>query len=92
MASILWDTFVLTVRQANHGSPSKSFCVSATADSIMTMLSLIVLNEGNKLVKKAYAETERKYTSSGFTCTFPTMTIMTDKSPRHTTPVAYKKR
>ena len=54
--------------------------------------SFIVLNEGKKLVKKAYAETERKCTSSGFTCTFPTMTIMMDKSPRHTTPVAYKKR
>ena len=70
----------------------KVFCVSATADSIMTMLSLIVLNERKKLVKKAYAETEGKCTSSAFTCTFPTMTSMTDKSPRHTSPVAYKKR
>ena len=89
---MLWDTFILTVKQANHGRSSKSFCVSATADGIMTMLSLIVLNEGKKLVKKAYAETEKKCSSSGFTGTFPTMTIMTDTSPRHTTPVAYKKR
>ena len=58
----------------------------------MTMLSLIVLNLGKKrLVKKAYAEIEIKR-SSAFTCTFLTMAIMTDKSPRQVTPVAYKKR
>ena len=58
----------------------------------MTMLSLIVLNLGKKrLVKKGYAEIERKCSSSAFTCTFLTMTIMTDKSPRQITPVAYKK-
>ena len=55
----------------------------------MTMLSLIVLNLGEKrLFKKAYAEIEWKCTSSAFTCTFLTMTIMTDKSPRQITPVA----
>ena len=45
-----------------------------------------------RLVKKAYAEIEMKCSSSSFTCTFLTMTIMTDKSPRQITPVAYKKR
>ena len=50
----------------------------------MTMLSLIVLNLGKKrLVKKAYAEIEIKCSSSAFTCTFLTMTIMTDKSPNY---------
>ena len=44
------------------------------------------------LVKKAYAEIERKGTSSAFTCTFSTMTVMTDKSPRQLTPVVYKTR
>ena len=50
------------------------------------MLSPIVLNLGKKrLVKKAYAEIERKCTSSAFSCTFLKMTIMTDKSPRQIT-------
>ena len=44
------------------------------------------------LVKKAYAEIEIKCSSSAFTCTFLTMTFMTDKSPRQIMPVAYKKR
>ena len=48
--------------------------------------------KGKRLIKKAYAEIERKCTSSAFTCTCPTMTIMADKSPRQITPVAFKKR
>ena len=44
--------------------------------------SLIVLNyRGKRLVKKAYAEIERKCISSAFTCTFLMMTIKLD-SPR----------
>ena len=61
----------------------------------MTMLPLIVLKylREKKLVKKACAGIERKCTSSAFYCTFATMTvaIMTDKSPRQITLVAYKK-
>ena len=44
------------------------------------------------LVKKAYTEIEIKCSSSAFTCTFLTMTIMTDKSPRQITLGPYKKR
>ena len=44
-----------------------------------------------KIVKKAYPVTERQCTSSAFTGTFSTMTVMTGKSPTKITPVAYKK-
>ena len=55
----------------------------------MTIFSLIVLLREKRLGKKAYAEIERKCTSSAFTCTFPIMAIMTDESPGQIMPVAY---
>ena len=75
----------------------KVFCVNMTAvnciiwhnDNAFAYRSKL---RGKRLIKKAYAEIERKCTSSAFTCTFPTMTIMADKSPRQLTPVAFKKR
>ena len=42
--------------------------------------------------KKAYAEIERICNSSALICPLSTMTIMTDKSPRQITVVAYKRR
>ena len=85
------------VGQGNHGSPSKSFCVNATAVNCIrwhydNAVAYRFNLKGNRLVKKAYAEIERKCTSSAFTCIFPTMTVMTDKSSRQILPVAYKKR
>ena len=75
----------------------KVFCVNMTAVNCIRWHNDNVfayrfkLRELEGLIKKAYAEMERKCTSSAFTCTFLTMTIMADKSPRQITPVAFKK-
>ena len=49
-------------------------------DSILILLSVIVLNYEEKIVKRAYAyaKFERKCSSSAFTCTLPTMPITMD--------------
>ena len=46
----------------------------------MTVLSLVVLNSGKRLVKKAYTGLHLHF--------FPTITIMADESPRQITLVA----
>ena len=71
------------------------FCVNMTAVNCIRWhndKAFAYRFKGKRLIKKAYAEIERKCTSSAFTCTFSTMTIMADKSPRQITPVAFKKR
>ena len=75
----------------------KLFCVNMTAVNCIrwhndNAFAYRFKVKGKRLIKKAYAEIERKCTSSAFTCTYPTMTIMAGKSPRQITPVAFKKR
>ena len=68
-----------------------SFVLSFFPRDVLDEILNLIESVSEDFPSYSYAETERKCTSSAFTCTFPTMTIMTDKSPRHTTPVAYKK-
>ena len=54
------------------------------------MLSLLVLKiKGEKVSQEGLS---RDWENMYFTCTFSTMSVMTDKSPRQITPVAYQKR
>ena len=84
IATLLAHTQKRQVGQGNHGSPSKRFCVNTTAVNCIRWRHDNVFAFLFKLREKDYyyAEIERKYTLSAFTCTFQTMTIMTDKRPR----------
>ena len=67
----LWsELYLLTqhkrqVGQGNHGNPSKSFCGQCDCSKLYKMTEWQCFKlRGKRLVKKAYAKIERKYTSS----------------------------
>ena len=69
-----------------------SFVLSFFPRDVLDEILNLIESVSEDFPSYSYAEIEIKCSSSAFTCNFLTMTIMTDRSPRQITPIAYKKR